>query len=140
MSDIHETAAGLFILGDDLIPDEVTKLLGALPTVARVKGGQWFTPIGQSMISKTGVWRRHAERRTPGDINLQISEILEPLSKDRTVWQSLQRRFDVKMDCGLIMSDWNEGLEILPETMKQLADRGVRLELDVYGPMDATSD
>ncbi len=34
----HETAAAIRINGDDLVPDEITRLLGATPTGSHAKG------------------------------------------------------------------------------------------------------
>ena len=38
MAQLHSSVVALRIWGDDLVPDEVSTLLGALPSVAETKG------------------------------------------------------------------------------------------------------
>ena len=71
---------------------------------------------------------------------MQIAEILGPLTGDASIWHTLNQRFSMKIDCGLMMTEHNEGLCILPETLAMLAARGLCLELDIYAPLDADED
>ena len=74
MGELHQTSVSLRFFGDDLDPDEITAALGASPTVGVRKGGVWLTSRGVEKVAGTGSWRRHVERRQPGNLDGQIVE------------------------------------------------------------------
>src|SRR5258708_39458644 len=89
-----KSAAALRILGDDLIPEEITRVLGREPTGAEHKGqvlGGKST--GRERIARSGSWRFEVADRTPDDLNGQIMEIVGQLNQDPEVWASLVKRF-----------------------------------------------
>src|SRR5262245_57278579 len=63
--------ATLRITGDALIPDDVTHLLGCLPTRAETKGE--IRP--SKHVARTGSWRLVASDRNPDDLEGQVAEI-----------------------------------------------------------------
>lgn len=133
MARLYRSAASLRILGDDLDPKEITKLIGKAPSRAMKKGDQFLVREGHSIASNTGVWSIHADEKMPGDLNIQISEILEGTTHEINVWLELSRRFKVEFFCGLFLENGNEGLEISSDTMKILGSRGIALDFDIYG-------
>lgn len=46
----------LYVKGDELSPDELTKAIGAAPTRSHFKGHAWSTSSGRQVTEKTGVW------------------------------------------------------------------------------------
>jgi hypothetical protein len=85
-------------------------------------------------VRKTGLWSISTEHSQPANFDGQVSELLERLTDDLTVWRSLSDRFDIDLFCGWFMGDSNEGIEIGVPTLKKLAQRGIRISLDLYGP------
>ncbi|HEU0311240.1 MAG TPA: DUF4279 domain-containing protein [Sphingomicrobium sp.] len=132
MSELHETAASLRFFGDDLDPDEITSLLGAIPTVGVKKGGVWLTSLGAEKTATRGSWRVNVERRCPGDLDAQIAELFATLSPNLAVWKDLSRRFDADVFCGLFLKEFNEGISLAPETLTAIGSRGLTLDLDIY--------
>jgi hypothetical protein len=127
------SAVTLRILGDDLVPSEVTNLLGCAPTKAFAKGDiRIGSRSGRRYIEKTGHWSLKSEDRHPEDIPAQIAEILGKLSKDPAVWAGLQSRFTMNFFCGVFMGSSNDGLEFSAELLGELASRGISLGLDIY--------
>ena len=140
MSKLRETAVSLGFFGDDLDPDEISRLLGGIPTVGVRKGGVWKTSRGFEKVAKSGSWRIKAERSNPGDLDGQITDILARLSSDLTTWKDLSRRFEGRLFCGLFMENTNDGLRLEAPTIAAIGDRGLALDLDIYAPDDDTAD
>ncbi len=127
---IHETAATLRFWGDELDPQEVTKLLGAAPTRGAFKGQ---LIVGRRpMVARSGKWHLTVNRRQPGNLSGQIEEILSGLTQDLNVWRDLSNRFDGNIFVGFFMAEGNEGYDLPSKTMKLLTDRGLSLLLDIY--------
>ena len=137
MAHIHKSAATLRIMGENLIPAEITNLLGCEPTHEQTKG-QVFTSksSGSKRTAKAGIWRLQAKETTPENLDVQIEEIFNKLSSDLDVWESLKTEYDIDLFCGIFMSGSNEGMEISPSSLKLLGERGIKLGLDIYGPLE----
>ncbi len=126
----HSTAT-LRIFGDDLVPDEVTKILGCAPTRSHIKG-QPHKP-GSQHCWRTGSWRLCAEDAEPEDLNAQLNHILNQINPDVSVWrEQILARFRVDFFCGLFMQSGNDGFTLNPATMRRLAERELEIDFDVY--------
>lgn len=134
MPDIGESAASLRFFGDDLDPDEVTRLLGKAPSKSQRKGDQL-----SGRVTKTGAWFLDASPRQPGDICGQIAEILEGASEDLGVWMNLSDQFQGDVYCGVFMSERSESLILSVETLAALAKRGLRIQFEIYDPVQEDS-
>lgn len=82
-------------------------------------------------ITRTGSWQLDAERREPEDLDAQIFEILDQLTGDLTVWQSLAG-FRPDLFFGLFMGSGNDGVSLSPRALLALGQRGIVLGLDIY--------
>ena len=135
MAHLYESHMSLRVGGEMLIPDEVTRLLGAPPTTSRKKGDvQYHSKDGRETIAKIGLWMLSVEHRTPEDLDGQVAEILGKLTLDLDVWAQLARRFEIDVFCGLFMRESNEGMTLSAKTMLALGARGIELGLDIYDP------
>lgn len=133
MGTLHKSAATIGFYGDDLDPAEVTAVLGAEPTVGVSKGGEWKTKLGAVKVAVTGSWRIEAERCEPGDLDGQINGLLDGLSNDLIAWRSFSKRYRGRAFCALFLDSGNEGLTLRPETLLRLGERGLLIDLDIYG-------
>jgi hypothetical protein len=133
---LHKSAAGLRISGDALVPDEISKLLGAAPTYFRIKGETWRDEkTGREYVAKAGQWYLDAADRQPEDLDGQVAEILGKLTKNLDVWRTICRTYKVDLFCGWFMQGGDEGVSISPGTMAALAERGIELGVCIYGPL-----
>lgn len=135
MAALAHSRATLRIIGDDLMPDEVTALLGAAPTMATTRGQVNQLGMGPK-VWRTGSWRLEAPDAEPANPDGQIAEILDELTPDLAIWRALARRFKVDLFCGWFMAEGNEGVSLSPETLRALGERGIRLDIDLYGGGD----
>lgn len=131
MAFVSRTSASLRIAGDDLVPDEITTMLGSNPTVARRKGDPMGIPPSHPP-ARTGMWHIRTEKAEGDALDRQIAAILSPLASDLSIWDNLAARFELDMFCGVWMNDWNQGLALSPRTMKLLAERNIPVEFDIY--------
>jgi hypothetical protein len=132
MAAFDHSLAALRFFGDELVPDEISALLGANPTVAHHKGQEIVgSRTGVTRIARTGSWRLRATDREPEDLEAQIFEILEQLTQDLSIWASLAR-FKPNLFCGLFMGSSNDGISISAKAMLAIGQRGIALGLDVY--------
>jgi hypothetical protein len=133
MAHVHKSTVTLRIIGEDLIPAEITTMLGASPTHAVRKGDTIVgRKTGHVRIAKTGIWNVSAPDREPENIDGQIEWILDQLTQDLTVWQRLTKMYRIDLFCGLFMHDDNEGMTISPRSLVALGERGIELGLDIY--------
>lgn len=133
MAQLARSVATLRIAGDDLVPEEISSLLGCEPTFAQRKGEEIPTKSGVH-IAKFGHWRLKTKDAEPEDLDGQVTELLSKLTQDVQVWQLLSKRFRIDLFCGWFMNESNEGVSISPATLRSLGERGIELGLDIYAP------
>lgn len=137
MGYIHHSSAVLRFFGDDLIPDQISALLGATATESCIKGE---TVVGKDptreRIAKTGSWRLKATREEPENLEAQVFELLEQLTQDLAVWRKLGGQFKMDLFCGIFMGSSNDGLPLSAKALFALGERGISLDLDIYDSSD----
>jgi len=137
MARIARSVAALRISGDDLVPADITKVLGCEPSFAHIKGESIVGKnTGKVRITKSGIWNLKASECIPENLDAQISELLSKLSTDLEVWKEINSKFTIDLFVGLFMNESNEGLEISPTSLKNLGEREILLGLDIYDPCD----
>ncbi|WP_420884417.1 DUF4279 domain-containing protein [Alcaligenes phenolicus] len=88
-------------MGDELVPEEISRLLRAMPTSAHVKGQQLpSSPSGRIGTKKSGMWCLRAKETEPEDLDGQVSELLGQVTSDLAVWGDIVTRFRVDLFCG----------------------------------------
>ena len=139
MAELSETVAGLRVIVDDLDPEEVTRLLGRKPDLARRKG-EVVLAAGRERVAQTGTWMVNTDSSSPGDLDRQVGALLAGTTDDLAVWRRLADRYRVDVFCGLFMREANEGTTISPRTLQKLGERGIELNLDLYATSHETGD
>jgi hypothetical protein len=132
MSELARSDVTLRFFGDDLIPEELTQMLGCTPTVGVRKDGTWLTLRGAEKTARTGSWRLNAPRSLPGDLNGQISSLFAQLTTDLAVWEDLARRYRADLFCGLFLRDGNEGMILSVDTLTAISQRRLFVDFDIY--------
>src|ERR1017187_7418704 len=94
MAQLRKSSVSLRIAGDDLIPNEITRLLGVSPTHAQIKGEKIVgRKTGTARSAKFGMWRPGVASREPEDMDGQIQEILSQTTDDLTIWRSITEKY-----------------------------------------------
>ena len=137
MGVVSRSVAALRFFGDDLVPEDISALLGATPTAAFAKGQEIVGhKTGTVRIAKTGSWRLCASDREPEDLEGQVFELLDQLNQDVAVWATLSSRYQLDLFCGIFMGSSNDGLLLSPKVSLALGLRGISLALDIYDAGD----
>ncbi len=134
---IHESTACFRVSGDDLVPAEITRLLGVEPTWCHSKGDKHFGAGGREFPPyKTGLWALDTKWEIPGNLDRQTSELLARMTPDLSTWRRLSARFELDLYCGLMLALSNEALVLSPATLQALGERGIELQLEIYSPSE----
>lgn len=140
MAHINRSLASLRIFGDTLDPDHISRLLGATPSDSFRKGDIKRSRL-KNIFRKSGGWLLEAKDQEPGNLNLQITEILGQLTKDLNAWATVMEQYKVDLVCGLFMEKTNEDIEMSAQNLKALGERGIKLAISIYAPAkDAVPD
>jgi hypothetical protein len=132
MADLNRAVAELLLVGDDLVPDEVSALLGASPTRSFVRAEEVRQRRLPGPVARFGLWSLKAPETQPADIDAQVNGLLGSLTNDLGIWRELADRFGSRLFCGWFMKSGNEGLQISARTLGLLADRNIEMDLDIY--------
>jgi len=135
MAQISKSVASLRISGDNLVPSDITEALGCEPTKSHKKGENIAGKRSENTtIAKNGMWRLIANEQKPENLDAQIIELLGKLSCELEIWREIGSKFKIDLFVGLFMTESNEGMELSPNSLKELGDRGILLGLDIYDP------
>ena len=78
MPELNRSLACLRIFGETLVPDEITRLLGAQPTNSRLKGDvKYRSREGRETIAKEGAWFLRADDRAPVERAIRFRKTLK---------------------------------------------------------------
>lgn len=132
MASIARARASLRFFGDDLDPDEVTRLLGAQPSDS-YRSGEEILGKATTRIAPTGAWFKQSELPPEAELDSHIRSVLDPLTSDLDIWRSLLDRFSADVFCGVFLDHINEGFELSPATSAALGARGLPVAFDIYG-------
>ncbi|MEO1317075.1 MAG: DUF4279 domain-containing protein [Pseudomonadota bacterium] len=133
MAEVDYTRVSFRLFAEDLDPEAVSGLLGVEPTRSWRRGERRKV---SRLPYKSGAWFLDIERREPGDLDAQLSELFRRLPSDLETWNRLGARVDRSIFCGLFMEETNCGLSIRPSTLQGSAHLGAPLQLDVYAPTE----
>ena len=138
-----EVTFTLWVQGDELDPDDVSRRLGCAPTSAHRKGEThriWPSPPGAPMPPPrvTGTWLLEAV----GDSTLQADELIESVlgrfPSEPAFWQPLHRDFTVMLHLAARTARWGTGFRLAPAPLARCTATGAPLHipLHIYDPAD----
>ena len=127
---VDETKVTLALYGEDLDPEEITKLLGVEPTSAHRRGdtrsrGARPYPKGAWFLKLVGT-----PPRGPAELLEDLLERVPPASV--ALWQGLRQRFDVQVRFGIFLEAWNRGFGVPARQLEQLSLIVNSFEFDIY--------
>ncbi|WP_374380515.1 DUF4279 domain-containing protein [Dongia sp.] len=134
MPQLQRSVAALRIGGDGLVPEEISKMMGSAPSRAHREGEKFGGSDGLRNERKSGQWSLEATDREPENFDRQINEILSKLTDDLAVWARVRASYEVDLFCGWFMGSSDEGIDVSPENLKALGDRGIKLSICMYAP------
>lgn len=123
----------LRVCGDDLDPDEITRILGRASTRSQRKGQPVMSESGvMRRIARTGSWLLDQPVRGDSTIEEEIDTLLGSLPPEGQAWSTIGERYCVDLLCDVSVRGVNQGFEIEPRVMEMLAKRGITLGVDIF--------
>lgn len=123
----------LRVCGDDLDPDEITRLMVHAPSRAQRKGQSILDSSGQiKRIARTGSWLLDYPLGAEETIEEGIESLLSGLPGDDQVWATTGERFQVDLLCDVFIRGVNQGFELSPKVLGLLVRRGIKLGVDIF--------
>lgn len=132
---IDETRVSLCIYGDDLVPEEISQLLGSVPTHAHRKGDPIKSRNPRALKTgtrKTGAWILRVAGKAPKEPEELTMALLNQLPEDDFVWAELSARHDIRLNYGLFIDAWNRGFDLSPELTARIARLRAGMGFDIY--------
>src|SRR5215207_3604280 len=133
---LQRASVTLLIHDDDLVPEELTALLGREPEIGVRKGETFVAHHGRVMTARTGKSILGTGYREPPCIDAQITELLGSLPESLDVWSDLTARFDCYVTVGVYFADdsWTGGIVLEAQSLRMLGERGLGMDFDMYAP------
>jgi hypothetical protein len=129
--EVDEYHISLGFYGDDLDPDEISTRLAGSPTSMCRKGD----PIAEKdnpHVERTGRWVKSSDTLPGESLEPQLNQFLASLTQDVSIWRSITKQYKTRFIVSATIRNWNRGLDISPELLRQIADRGLGLGVDIY--------
>jgi len=126
---IGRTTASLRLSGEDLEPEAVSTQLGCAPTASYRKGDP--ADSRGKRLRNFGSWRLESSLDGRHCLDDHIEDLLARVTGNLSTWKELGR-FKPDVFVGYFLSGFNQGDGISARTLRMLAERGIRLELDIY--------
>ena len=131
-----DTTLTLRIFSDELVPAEVTALVGCQPSDSHAKGDRNLGSKGREYAPRRiGMWRLFAPQAS-GDFEERALQLLQLLPFPSSEWDSVRSRHSIDLTIGLFMESSNEDLNFSSALVNALAERGIAINLDIYAPDD----
>jgi hypothetical protein len=128
-------SVGLAIYGEDLDPDEVTRLLGIAPDRAFRRG--MLNEAGRPR--RFGMWSisMRGDSTTEPDVCVAIEMLLDRIRVAPDLWRvAVTDAQTMRVSAGLKLDAFNRGLDMRPDLLRRLADLRLELSLDIYAADD----
>lgn len=128
---VSRTWATFRVWGKHLEPEQITRLLGIIPTRAFKAGDK----RGQSGIWKHGYWGITSQDNIDSrDLGVHLEWLLGQLEPKQAEVVELTHKPDIKADvfCFWELEAVNVGIEFSPEFMGRMARLNLKLGLDTY--------
>jgi hypothetical protein len=134
---VDRVTISLRVFGDDLDPDEVSRLLGCQPTKCQVKGEVIVgRHSGLRREARTGSWILESDDERSMRLDEQIVNLLARVTRDLAAWEELTERYKADLFCGLFLEEENRACRLSAEVMRRLAERGLSIGFDIYAVFD----
>ena len=127
---LNKIEVSLRIMGQELVPCEVTKLLGCEPDEAFTKGHLLSERSGAR--ARQGLWSVTSREAGGEGLSANICRLLARTTSDPGIWRSLTRTFE----CDVLVGGWasteNPMMSLSREALSALVARELSLEFDLY--------
>jgi len=129
---VDQSRLTLGIYGEDLDPDEISRLLGCAPTSAHRRGDRRRS----GLAAPTGGWLLSVEAKSPTGPEELVRLLLARLPMDDALWSDLRTRFRVRLLFGIFTEGWNRGFTLSADAVRRITLLGAGVEFDLYADLE----
>ena len=125
----------LSVKGKELVPEEITAMMGREPSRAWQKDKPLYRDDGSFMRVPTfGAWSvsLKPEDTDEWDCGEAMHELLATLPSDPMIWRALATTYEISFFVGLNMEASGRGFELSPDLMLYLGERRITAGFDIY--------
>jgi hypothetical protein len=126
---VERVSLKLSVWGEDLNPEDITSLLRCSPNDSWRKGDPWKYGPGYRPF---GMWSIGVDSVSGTEAEIRLHQLLDRTTPDPEAWLSIRARFDARIFVGVFMEAGNRGLGLSSLMVKRLAERGLRIDFDIY--------
>ena len=127
--------ASLHVTDKELVPEEITRLLGEQPTESQTKDIPLLREDGSvRRIPRFGRWSRtlRVEQTDEWDVAEVVRMLFEGLPDSHDIWNQVAEQGEICVSLGLAVSTGSQDFAFDSELIKMLADRSAAVWFDVY--------
>ncbi|MDZ7965742.1 MAG: DUF4279 domain-containing protein [Nostoc sp. DedSLP03] len=128
---VDKTSVCLAIYGEDLNPDEISKILSCQPTKAHLRGARKSLNYKYGSY-KQGAWLLKLQGSAPITADKLIIDLLSCVPTNPILWQELSEIYDVQVRIGIHMKGWNKGFNLTAHTVQRISKLGASMVFDIY--------
>jgi Domain of unknown function (DUF4279) len=131
-------SVSLTIRADNLVPDDVTRLLSVQPTHSQIKGSPLSARAGAT-IAKFGSWtvKLASTEIDEWDVTEAVRTLVARFPQMPGVWKLLPPGAQTRLSLGLHLETRNQGFSIPADILQFAADRNIDIDFDIYGEQTA---
>lgn len=133
MARVGKLVASLRFFGDDLDPDEISRLLACEPTKV-IRKGQPVSRRSKNLRKESG-WMFDSRMPKSASLDENIADLLSRVSLDEATWRGLAR-YQPDIFVGVFLTGSIQGDSISPANAFLFGKLGIRLLLDIYSQCD----
>lgn len=133
---VDRLSVTLALHGVDLVPDEISRLLGCSPTHGHRRGEPRKSRSANVAPWKTGAWLLRVDCAAPTTASALLEDMLARVSDDDALWSSLSLQYETSVGFGVFLSGWNRSMVLDARSVQRLARMKVTVDFDVYGAVD----
>ena len=136
-------SVSLLVSGDNLDPDEVTRLLGIKPDVAHRSDSSASTGSkSRRSMGSQGMWEicLRYEETCEADLETAINVVLNRVNVTTALWQEVVGKAEARIFVGLTLDSYNRGFRISSNLLRRVADLGVHLDFNIYAELPPAAE
>ena len=124
----------LCVVGDAVDPDEVSKVLGLVPSRTVRKGEPLIPNNPRRRISDVGIWELSLDTATGGatEVAAAAEVLLDMAASTPSAWCSLPRGSVVYLDAAVSLTAMSGGIWLAPSLCRALSERNIEVRFDIY--------
>lgn len=128
---VDKTSVCLGIYGEELNPDNISKLLSCQPTKAHHCGIRQYSNSKYAPY-KRGAWLLQLKGYAPITAEELIIDLLSRVPTNFLLWQELSAIYDIQVRIGIHMKGWNKGFNLQAQTVQRISELGASMVFDIY--------